>query len=269
MKIEKYELKILVDQERDPMRKSPARGALMHGVLMQALAAQEHELHKGSMLRPYSQNIIWQEPGSYVWTINLLEEDRTQAIRKFLDSRPGNLHVEHYELDLEIKSIELKTCSSYSALFAEALEDLPPKYANFEFLTPLVFKKAGSKSPWPYPEARSIISSVLQKWNQFSDSARFDDPQILENAAMHISAHSFRIQSQRVEMDGGRFAGTIGSASFHIEKDELRQLMNLAGRFAEFSGIGAKTAMGLGAVRYQPELVFKKLPTQVAEMDAH
>lgn len=262
MKIEKYELKILVDQECDPMRKSPARGALMHGVLMQALAAQEHELHKGSMLRPYSQNIIWQAPGSYVWTINLLEEERTQAIRKFLDSRPGNLHVEHYELDLEINSIELKTCSSYSSLFEETLEDLAPKYANFDFLTPLVFKKAGNKSPWPYPEARSILASVLQKWNQFSDSVKFEDPQIIEEAALHISPHSFRIQSQRVEMDGSRFAGAIGSAAFHIEKDELRQIMNLAGRFAEFSGIGAKTAMGLGAVKYQPELAFRKQPTQ-------
>lgn len=268
MKIEKYELVILSEDEneQDQMRKSPARGALMHGVLMQALSEEQHELHHGSGLRPYSQNIIWQAPGQYLWTINLLEENKTEPIRKFLESAPGVLYVKHYEMELKVESVQLISSTSYESLFSKVIGELPPKYASFDFLTPLIFKKASSKSPWPYPEAGTILQSILQKWNQFSDSAIFDDPEILEDAARHISPHSFRIHSQRVDMDGIRFVGSIGSASFHVEKDELRQLMNLAGRFSEFSGVGAKTAMGLGATRYQRELSFTRpRPKQSAE----
>ncbi len=252
MKIEKYVLNLKFDEERDPFFKSPSRGALMHGVLMNSIDASS--LHQGSAPRPFSQNLLWSAAGEYLWTINLLNENNCAAIKSWLENVPSFIRIEHYDAQMEVRGVDCISSTSYEQMLTEVFAELPPKYVTFDFLSPLIFKKAGFKSPWPYPEARMILQSVLSRWNQYSDVATFSDETIFEDAAQHIAPHALRIQSQRISMDATNFVGTIGSASFLVSKSELRQLMNLAGRYAEYSGIGAKTAMGLGAVHFDAGL---------------
>ncbi|MBX9690322.1 MAG: CRISPR system precrRNA processing endoribonuclease RAMP protein Cas6 [Candidatus Obscuribacterales bacterium] len=253
MLIEKYEMKILLDSENDPLKRSPARGALMHGVLMQAL--QDSSLHQDSRLRPYSQNLVYQSPGEYKWTINVLNDAAAASVSSWLLSNPSSICIEHYELELQISKIEKCASLTYVEFLEQALSALPPKYASFEFLSPFFFKKARSKMPHPYPEARLILQNALAKWNEFSDAGRFAEPEILEEASQHISLQFFRLHSKRIDMDGIKFSAAEGSVSFKIQKTELRQLMHLAGKYAEFAGLGAKTALGLGAVRYTASLL--------------
>ncbi|MBX9722173.1 MAG: CRISPR system precrRNA processing endoribonuclease RAMP protein Cas6 [Candidatus Obscuribacterales bacterium] len=264
MKIEKYVLNLHVDEDRDPFLKSPSRGALMHGVLMNSIDSSS--LHQGSAPRPFSQNLLWNSPGEYLWTINLLHEEGCSSIKHWLERVPSCIEIEHYESQMEVRNVSCVLSTCYEQLLAEVFAELPPKYVTFDFLSPLIFKKAGVKSPWPYPEARMILQSVLGRWNQFSDVANFGDETIFEDAAQQIAPHSLRIHTQRVSMDATSFAGAIGTASFLVLKSELRQLMNLAGRFAEFSGVGAKTAMGLGAVRFEASLETKKRPKKEMEV---
>lgn len=269
-KIERYKIRLEVREEPDPMRRSPARGALMHGLLMSEIAralpgaagcaAEERETEKSlhqdvNEARPYSQYLYPcpGTPGSYIWTINLLSPEHCLPIEKFIDSKPEKLFIEHYKLPLFLVGLEQES-TSYEEIFAAAVGSLPPKYASFYFLTPLVFKKSGFKNPWPFFEPRLILQSVLRRWNQFSDLASFEDKEILEAANNLIRLKSFSLDSQTVEMDGAAFSGSCGSCSFQVETTELRQLMQLCGIYSQYSGIGAKTAMGLGAVRYLARL---------------
>lgn len=256
MQLEQYQLKLTVEDESDPFLRSPARGAIMHGVLLKAIDSEG--LHGKNGPRPYSQSLVHGAESQYLWTINLLHEDECTAIRRWLDNPPEELFVEHYECMLSVSPPRQNRVLSYEQLLAEALADLPPKYVSFEFLTPLIFKKAGVRAPWPYPEARLILQNVLTRWNHFSDAAKFDDEEIFEDVCLFVSPHFLKLHSQNVAMDGVMFAGTTGSASFNIQKTELRQLMHLAGMYSEFSGVGAKTAMGLGSVRYQAGLLSRK-----------
>jgi CRISPR-associated endoribonuclease Cas6 len=208
-------------------------------------------LHE-SRSKPFSQSIVYDGPGKYLWNISLLDEVKAESIKSWLNSHPQVVDINYYGAEFEINSIELHSSTTYEDLLAEVLSDLPPKYVSFEFLTPLIFKKSGFKNPWPYPEGRLMVQSALSRWNEFSDAAKFDDPQILEEAALHITPQSFSMHSRNVAMDSSNFVGSIGNACFSVIKSELRHIVHLSGRYAEYCGLGAKTAMGLGAVRFHP-----------------
>lgn len=261
--LEKYELNLkLPDLSRDPLLKSAAKGAVMHGVLFSELnkaGLETDELHsKTSRFRPYTQTLSFSSCGNYKWTINLLCQKQSKTIKSWLESGSiSSLFIEKYDLNLDLVSIESES-KTYESLFDEAISALPPKYASFSFLSPLIFKKSGFASSYPFPEARLIMQSILSRWNEYSDIAAFADKEILDHANQSVKVQSFKLNSVPVDMDSQRLVAANGFVAFMIEANEYRQLMHLCGLYSKYCGIGAKTAMGLGAVSYQPNLPVKK-----------
>lgn len=247
--IERYEILLEVQSEQDPLWRSPARGTLMHGLIMREVCADS--LHAGaSSVRPYTQHLQALSPGRYVWTINTLG-DAAAPLAEWITSGPEKLFLEHYDLELHVGEIKKVFSNSYSEFMDIAFEQMPPKYVTFEIITPMVFKKSGQSNVWQWPEARLMVQSALTRWNSFAQTEKLDDPQILEDIASKVQPSSFQVKSQHVSMDGVNFAGTVGKISFVVQnRTEVRQVLNLAGKYSEFCGLGAKTAMGLGAVRF-------------------
>lgn len=261
MQIERYELTLEIDDQDKRIFHSPARGALLHGLLMREVGSSN--IHSNANApRAFSQYLQRRSDGRQIWTINLLHDSAT-PIKEWLHSLKAhvekerddssnalNLYIEHYDSSITVSNVELTERLSYQDLFASSISDLPPKFVSFDFLTPLVFKKAGQESPHPFPEARLIVQSALSRWNAFSDCATLGEPEILDELNRYASIFSFNLRSQHVAMDKIDFAGSTGSISYVIHRAELRQIFDLCGRYAEFCGLGAKTAMGLGAVKY-------------------
>lgn len=251
--IERYEILLEVQSDQDPLWRSPARGTLMHGLLMTEIKSDT--LHDNKSMRPYTQHMQALSAGRYVWTINTLGA-AAEPLHAWIESMPQQLHLDHYDLTLAPCEVNKVFSCTYEEFMAKSLDELPPKYVTFELLTPMVFKKSGQSNVWQWPEARLMIQSALTRWNTFAGTEKLDDPQILEDVAAKVQPFSFQVQSQHVSMDGVNFAGTVGKISFVIQnRAEVRQVVNLAGTYAEFCGFGAKTAMGLGAVKYLPSEV--------------
>ena len=250
MLIERYEVTLEVHSEQDPLWKSPARGSLMHGLLMRNVRADS--LHDGaSNLRPYTQYLSAISYRQYLWTINTLHRERAASLIDWLDNIPQNLYLEHYDLSLKVTGFRQAASISYSDFIEKALGDVPPKFAEFELNTPLAFKKAGQQSYWLWPEARLIAQSALNRWNTFATASRFDDVEILEDISTNVLPLSFNLRTQKVAMDGIVFAGVVGNIGFRVQKNTaVRQVFHLCGLYSEFSGLGVKTAMGLGSVVY-------------------
>lgn len=259
MQLERYQLTLETNDEDRRIFHSPARGALLHGFLMREIG--NAGLHATNSPRPFSQYLSREtESSKRVWTINLLHE-KAYALREWIlemksrseQESSAHLYIEHYAKSIKVSKVELTDSVSYENLFDASLTKLPPKFATFDFITPLIFKKAGQETPHPFPEARLIVQSALSRWNTFSDCAKFEEPEILEEISRHVSLFSFRLKSQHVAMDKIAFVGSVGALSFVVHRSELRQIFDLCGRYAEFCGIGAKTAMGLGAIKYAPQ----------------
>lgn len=255
MLIERYEILLEIESEQDPLWKSPARGALMHGLLMNNVSADS--LHVGgSTPRPYTQYLKPLEYRKYLWIINTLERSQASPILNWLENLPNELHLEHYDTILRVVETNLVRSVSYSDFMQQLLAELPPKFVGLEFVTPLAFKRAAQQNYSPWPEPRLIAQSALNRWNAFGSAAKFDDPAVLDDVASMVQPGSFALETRHVAMDGTNLSGTIGRVSFHIRNvAPVRQVFSLSCAYAEYCGLGVKTAMGLGAVMYHPNQV--------------
>jgi CRISPR-associated endoribonuclease Cas6 len=256
--IERYEIALEVEDEKDPLWKSPARGALMHGLLMSQLNAEN--LHKdGSMQRPYSQYLRPLEYGKYQWIINILDRSQAWPILEWIEKLPGELYLEHYGTPLSLIDVGCTESINYSDFMHRLLEPLPSKFVALDLITPLAFKSAARRNYTLWPEPRLIAQSALSRWNTFGNTAKFDDPSILDDVAMMVQSSSFSLETRHVAMDGINLSGTVGRVSFYIQNAApVRQVFNLACAYAEYCGLGVKTAMGLGAVLCRPGQVLSK-----------
>ncbi len=265
MQLERYQVTLDINQEDKRLFHSPARGALLHGLLMRESGGTK--LHgQTNAPRPFSQYLGSGNESTRIWTINLLH-DKAQALKEWIlklkeqsetAESPTQLYIEHYDCSVKVSKVELTASLSYEKLFDESISNLAPKFSTFDILTPVIFKKAGQEVPHPFPEARLIVQSALSRWNAFSDCAKFEEPEILEEISKHVSIFSFRLKSQHVAMDKIDFAGSVGALSFVVHRSELRQIFDLCGRYVEFCGLGAKTAMGLGASKYTAQELKKE-----------
>ncbi len=121
-----------------------------------------------------------------------------------------------------------------------------PVPVRIEFLTPTAFHSRGRTVPLPVPEL--VFGSLLERWRAFGghDLGEGADGVIRDCAALR----RVRLRSVSVRMEG-RFTAFVGTAEFTLVNPPpaYSGLLGALGGFAEFAGIGQKTAMGFGCVR--------------------
>lgn len=247
MKIKRYEIEILADDTENKFSRSPARGALMHGLLMEQ-AGGDH-LHEGTnSIRPYTQSIKPTQGNRWLWTVNLLDSERAKSISDWLEALPRQLFVKHYNLELLPVKCILSEDSKYSDLIEQSFLEEPEKFITVNFSSPTAFKRAGNGNYWLWPEPRLLAQSSLNRWNAFSDGGTFEDRELLEDIAQQVHVQSYDLRSVNVSMDGIAFCGSVGRVSMNIHRNKaVRQMFGLLCAYARYSGVGIKTAMGLGA----------------------
>lgn len=117
---------------------------------------------------------------------------------------------------------------------------------RLEFLSPTTFHSRGRTLPLPVPEL--VFGGLLERWQAWSGI------DLGEGAAVTVSDHAalrrHRLWTEMVQMEG-RHTACRGYAEFTLVKPEpaYAGLLALLAAFAEYAGVGQKTAMGLGCVR--------------------
>jgi CRISPR-associated endoribonuclease Cas6 len=128
--------------------------------------------------------------------------------------------------------------------WADLLRTTPSADAFLEFVTPVVFKRAGGH--YPLPEPALVFGSLTNAWNAFAPipcppevAARFGDATI-RDGALRIAA----LQSHE------RIAGALGGLTYHLRNasDEERAWFACIARFARYAGVGARTTAGFGMI---------------------
>ena len=120
------------------------------------------------------------------------------------------------------------------------------RYAIIEFLTPCSFKSYGEYMI--FPDIWHIFRSLIEKYNFISET-KIDEKDIDEICrCMKISSYSLRsssfcLESVKIPSFWGKITIKCGGGK------EMVSLMHMLISFAEYSGIGRKTALGMGAVR--------------------
>lgn len=142
--------------------------------------------------------------------------------------------------------------TSYEALYHEQVANEPEPVRQFDlrFVTPTAFSQNRLYLPLPVPAL--MFRSWLERWNHFAPVYLGSDDLIgYLSEAIALSRH--RIQTRSAQIYSSYITGFTGHVSLRtLSRIDplLTNVANLLVQYAQFSGTGTKTRLGLGLTQF-------------------
>ena len=218
----------------------------MQGVLMERIESGYAEQLHISCLKPYSQYITGGSQKE--WVIHTLSQEAYQEIIcPLLDRAFTDFTIEKKDMHIKICSKELKTVSK-KELLDEFYSDTYERYINLEFLTPTSFKSGGSYINMP--DVRYIYQSLMNKYSAASDDMDMYDKETLEQLVSSSKIIRYKLKSALFPLEGVKIPSFVGEMCIKTTgTSTMAKYARLLARFGEYSGVGIKTAIGMGGLR--------------------
>lgn len=125
------------------------------------------------------------------------------------------------------------------------IEDEYKKIVRIIFLTPTTFKKDGEYVL--YPTKDLIMQSLTNKWNEWAKEFVLED---MEWDNCKISRYN--LKSSLYTLKGAKIQSFIGYVDlFFWGSESMIRLGNMICNFGKYSGIGIKTALGMGGINVE------------------
>ncbi|MBR1738097.1 MAG: CRISPR-associated endoribonuclease Cas6 [Firmicutes bacterium] len=220
--------------------------SLMQGIIMENVSPEFAEKEHISETRSYSQYLTKQD-GSWTWVINTLTDeakeniiDRISGIEKF--------YIKNKDMYLSAESTEIKT-TNFDELFEGNyyLDEKQPRYVRIDFITPTAFKSSGSYIN--YPTVKLLLASMINKYNALSDVTEFGDSDLAEKLAKCVDISNYNLRSTVFHLEGVKIPSFLGHVTLRVNGSKnMISTINMLTEFAQYSGIGIKSAIGMGAV---------------------
>ena len=218
----------------------------MQGILMEQIdmdyAARLHE----QGMKPYSQYLLIGEEKEWI-VKTCTQEAYQEIILPLLNQHFTQFVIEKKNMNVNIKEKQLKTVDK-NELLNEFYSDTGSHYLNLEFLTPVSFKSHGRYIIMP--DTRYIYQSLMNKYSAASDKMEMYDDETLEQLVNNSSIVQYRLKSTFFPLEGVKIQSFKGEMNIKVSgTDTMARYARLLARFGEYSGVGIKTAMGMGALK--------------------
>ena len=222
---------------------------VFHGALMATITPDAAEALHAQGLRPYSQYLYWdRERNVAIWRIGTLTDDAHEAIVMPLMNKSALLlRQKRFEVSLDKPAI-VKENSFENLADTFIAGGTSPKGATWDMLTPASFKQEGRYVIMP--DMTLLYGNLIRRWNAFSSKARLDDLELSQKLAEQCRLMRYRLESRTFPLEGTQVYGFDGRMRYgFFGFDMMRRVQGMLTAFAAFSGIGIKTALGMGAVK--------------------
>lgn len=231
-------------------RAHPSWGSVLHGALMEWLSPGAGSLLHEQQLRPFAQYVHDAQGNQFTWRINAWDDAVAAQIAGALVNRQP--------FTLRQKNIEVSLVSSAHSAISEAAfaqpffaEEAPSRLIDLRFLTPCTHKTDGAYALFPSPWL--IVQSLSRKLSAFSQVVSLEDETALEALARDMRIARYRLQSAPFSLEQTRVAGYVGSLRLYLGgRDQLARLGAMTLMFANYAGVGIKTALGMGGCEAAP-----------------
>lgn len=222
------------------------QSSLFQGVLMERIDKSYAESFHITGLHPYSQYIS--SKNGLTWTICTLNADAYKGIIEPLlspDFTGFDLKAKDQHVDIISKNIITKT---YADLMKTFNSDKVEKYVKIEFESPTAFKR---DSNYVFmPDTRLIFGSLMRKYSAASSSTDMTDEETLQHISDHSFISDFKIRSTRFPIEGVKIPSFMGEITIRFSgTDTMARYAKMLLEFGEFSGVGIKCGMGMGAIK--------------------
>ncbi len=248
---------------------SPSLSERLHGGTNEAKPYLVSGLHKPGGTYALRGHVAEGDP-AWVRIVGLGDEI-VEALEVFVERRPTTIEIDHQDWYVESLSSSPREQpwadrNNYDDLFRGWLTARPPKSIRLQFATPTAFHSKSLAVPLPIPSL--IFGSLLSRWNSFAPAPL--SPSLTLFIDQFVEVRHCNIQTYSVTLsDGSQHSGFTGEVDFSIvpsnpglkKRDEqlaqemrtghteYARMLGLLADFAFYSGIGIKTAQGMGMVR--------------------
>lgn len=242
-------IKMTGDKEK---QHGPYLASLLQGVLMERIdPAYAGFLHE-SRIHPYSQYVESRDD-TVLWHVNVLTKEAEEAmIAPLLEASFQEVCLRNKDESLKIKERSLKTCTYESMIEGYYLGECS-RHLQFRICTPMAFKQNGRYCI--IPSTRLIFQSLMKRFDACQEESTIFTEELLREFESLTEICDYRLRSVRFSLEGVRIPSFIGDLKVHVNGPQ--QMANVAwmlAKFGEYSGIGIKTGMGMGAVRIEDRL---------------
>lgn len=221
------------------------KSSIFQAILMEQIDKEyASELHL-SQLHPYSQCIISQKD-KITWRINTLNEEAyNHIIVPLMSTEFSSFVVERDDVKFKIVDKNLRTSSRQNLIekyyFGEC-----SRYIRIRFVSPTAFKSNGNYLFWP--QLDKIYRSIMKKYDAFSSNETLYDEETLGQLVQYSEIIRYNIRSTLFHLEGAKMPSYVGMIVVKVKGPQaLVNLANVLWRYAGYSGIGIKAAIGMGA----------------------
>lgn len=224
--------------------------SLLHGVLMEHIDSDYADVLHTQSLRPYSQRFYFdRESNALYWQLNALNAQAKDELLTAAFALPEKVLLRQKNMELQIVGKEYLSATDYEALAEKYFaHPLAGKYLHMHFLTSCAFKSEGQYVIFPQPQF--ILGSLVKRWNAFADSNKLEAPGVAQDLAQEVYVADYRLRMQAFSVDGARIPAFRGDYTLGMKNNLMsNRIIAMLGEYANYCGVGIKTALGMGAVR--------------------
>lgn len=229
------------------------KGSVFHGWLMQQISLENpmyvDKLHK-SELKPFSQYLYYDKKSDHwLWQVNTLNQEAEDNFSKVFENAQ-TIYLKHNDCKIEMNEIIKKETVSYDELTQKHyLSSEPQRKIRVHFLTTTFFN--ASKQHLIFPSIFHIYQNLMNRFNTFSTTIKINDPEVLEHLLKHTEITGYRLETQHYYVEKGKIKGFQGSVDLYCSgPGTLINLADLLFDFGNYSGVGVRTALGMGGMNF-------------------
>lgn len=197
-----------------------------------------------SALHPYSQ-YLKREGEEWFWVVNSLSDEAGNAIYLALKDR-NTLHLIQHNMDVGLTLFEEKhtTAEELKEIFLRSDHSCD---FRIRFLTPTSFKRKGEYLL--FPDLFCIYQSLMKRFDCATGMGIFNE-ESLEELVERSRIIEYRLNSTFFCMEKVRIPSYMGTVTVRLKGNAMmNRFAHMLFQFGEYSGIGIKTALGMGAVQ--------------------
>ena len=220
--------------------------SVFQGILMEKIDSGYAQFLHQQQRHPYSQSICYKENQIY-WTISTVTQEAYQnIIEPFLDGKLTELYSEYHDISFKIQQREI-TKIEYSQFLEQEYFKNSAKVFDIEFLTPTSFKSNGHYMN--YPTIRWIFQSLMNKHDSNDGDEKLFDEEILQLIEEQVSITQYKLRSTQFHLEGVKIPAFLGNIRIYARSNQsVVNLINYLLRYGEYTGVGIKSAIGMGAI---------------------
>lgn len=221
--------------------------SLFHGYLMENIDSAYAEYFHYNTTNPFTSCIFKDtKEDKFFWRVTTFSQKAYDMLMSYFSKGiPEKIYLKNKDLEINVKSFSIQK-KSYEDLFLEATER-----KRIKLMSPTSFKSDGIIHI--FPNISTLISGVIAKINQHSETAELEDKKIVNELLEKVYIKDYNLRTKIFHLESIKIKGFIGTMDLAIKGEDrtLANILNFLILMSEYTGLGIKTSLGMGGVKVE------------------